>query len=295
MLLIITLVVIIIILISYLFLLKKELKRITKSIDENKDSDSNTLIHQEISLKELSLVIKEINDLIEKSKETKMKYEQKVEALKKMMVNISHDLRTPLTSALGYIDIILNSDLSKEEQEKGLKIIEERLKRLEELINSFFEFSKMVSGGEAPRLSDINVIALLEESIAHYYEDYKNQKREIELHNAINRYKMLSNKDMLIRIFDNLISNAYKHSEDNLKIEIENINSFKIIFTNTLLYPDLDIDHIFDEFYTVDISRTKGNSGLGLAIAKEFIEQLGGKIYAEKQKENLSIVLEFYK
>ncbi len=290
---IIILIIVILLLIIYLFSIKRELKRIKNSIKLLKRHDSNHLIHSEISLKEVKELINEINLLIEKSKEDKIIYSQKNKKLKKMITNISHDLRTPLTSALGYIEIILNSNLSQEEKEKDLRIIEERLKRLDNLINSFFEFSKITSNNNLPDLTDINVISVIEECIVHYYEDYKNTDREIIFNNTIIKYKMKSNKEMLTRIFDNLINNALKHSEGNLEIKIENKSNFKITFSNSLLYPDLDIDHIFDEFYTVDISRTKGNTGLGLAIAKEFTEVLGGKIYAKKTENNLNIIIEF--
>ncbi len=287
------LIIIILLLIIYLFSIKKELKRITNSIKLLKKENSNHLIHSEISLKETKDLINEINLLIKESKDDKITYHQKNKNLNKMITNISHDLRTPLTSALGYIEIILNSNLSKEEKAKDLRIIEERLKRLDSLINSFFEFSKITSNNNLPDLADINIISIIEECIAHYYEDYKNTHREIIFNNTIPKYKMKSNKEMLTRIFDNLINNALKHSKGNLEINIETKTNLKITFNNPLLYPDLDIDHIFDEFYTVDISRTKGNTGLGLAIAKEFTEALGGKIYAKKTKKNLHIIIEF--
>lgn len=290
---ILILIIIILLLITYLFSIKKDLKIITESIKNLKKNNSNYLIHSDISLKELSELIKEINILIKESKNDKIIYNQKNKNLRKMMTNISHDLRTPLTSALGYIDIILKSDLSEEEKEKDLKIVEERLKRLEELINSFFEFSKIVSNNNLPELNDVNIISVIEESIVHYYEDYKKNNREIIFNSNVQKYKIKSNKDMLIRIFDNLINNAFKHSDGNLEIKIECNSNIKISFTNKLLYDDLDIDHIFDEFYTIDISRTKGNTGLGLAIVKEFTDVLGGKIYAKKTKRNLNIIIEF--
>lgn len=289
---IVILVIVILLLISYLFSIKRELKRITNSIKILKKDDSNHLIHSEISLKEASELIKEINLLIKESKDDKIIYNKKNKNLRKMITNISHDLRTPLTSALGYIDIVLNSNLSQEEKEKDLKIIEERLKRLEELITSFFEFSKIVSNNML-ELSEVNIISVIEESIAHHYEDYKNSNREIIFNNTLTKYKVKSNKEILVRVFDNLINNAFKHSKGNLEIKVEFKKNLKIAFTNLLLYPDLDIEHIFDEFYTIDISRTKGNTGLGLAIAKEFTEALGGKIYAKKTKKNLNIIIEF--
>lgn len=98
---------------------------------------------------------------------------------------------------------------------------------------------------------------------------------------------------MLTRIFDNLISNAYKHSDSDLIIKLMSKEEIEISFENDLNYDKLDIDRIFDEFYTVDISRTKQNTGLGLAIVKEFCDMLGWKIYALKQDNKLKIVLKF--
>lgn len=289
---IIILIVIIVILIGYLFLLKKELKRIKKRIQTIKKENSNNFIHSEMSMKELNDLINEINLLMKELKEKEISYEKKNTALKKMMTNISHDLRTPLTSALGYIDIIINSNLSEEEKSKELKVIRERLKRLEELINSFFEFSKIVSSNNKIDLEKVNLIALLEENIAHFYEDFTNYHRKIIFNNNISKVNILTNREMLMRVFENLVGNAFKHGKGDLEVKIEIKKNIIVTYTNELLDENLDINHIFDEFYTVDISRTKGNTGLGLAIAKEFIENLDGKIFAKKEKKKLSIVIE---
>ena len=292
---ILILMIIIIVLITYLFFVKADLRRIRTNLVMLKESDSNHLIHSELSLKELNELISEINDLLKNSKNKKVEFERKSLTLKKMMTNISHDLRTPLTSALGYIDIILNSNLTKEEKVHNLNMIEERLKRLEELINSFFEFSKMISNSQSPNLEEVNVIAILEESIARFYEDFHNNNRKILFHSSFRKVKMNSNEELLTRVFDNLIGNAFKHSQGNLIIKVEKQKTLKILFINELFVDNLDIDHIFDEFYTVDISRVKGNTGLGLAIAKEFIVNLSGKIYAKIDKKRLQIVIEWDK
>lgn len=133
----------------------------------------------------------------------------------------------------------------------------------------------------------------MESCIANYYEDYKKEGRKIILECDKNKMILNTNENMLKRIFDNLIGNAYKHSTDDLSIKIEITDNVKIKFSNKLLYNELDIDKMFDEFYTVDIARTKGNTGLGLAIAKEFTEKLNGKIYADKQSNILTITIEF--
>ncbi len=280
-------------LLAYLVLLNKELKSLSKQVDNLINMNSNHLIYSEYNLKNVAPIIIKINHLIKKSKNIELNYNNKNKSLMKMMTNISHDLRTPLTSALGYIDMILYSNISKEEQIKELKIIEERLKRLEELINSFFEFSKIISNNKDPELEKMNLNTILENCIINYYEDYKNHKRQILFNYNQNKIMLYSNKEILVRIFDNLIANAYKHSTGDLEINITANDTIKITFINSLDYNDLDIHKIFDEFYTIDISRTKGNTGLGLAIAKEFTESLGGKIYANKKKGLLEITVEF--
>lgn len=285
---------IIIFLACYLFFIKKELTRISKTIRNIQKDDSNALVHKEISMKQLNVLIGEINNLVKESKKNRIRYQNQNRDLRKMIMNISHDLRTPLTSALGYIDIILTSNLSITEKEKELKIVEERLNRLEELINSFFLFSKIVSTNDLPELTELNIISIIEECIARYYDDYKNNNRAIILKKNVSKIKIMSNKEMLTRIFDNLITNSYKHSTGNLEIIIKKNESLVITFSNILPNNDLDISHIFDEFYTVDMSRTTGNTGLGLAIVKEFTERLNGRVSARvtKNKKELNNILE---
>ena len=283
---VILLIIIIIILTTYLFLIKKDLKRISIDI---KKHNSNNLIHSEIPIKELDNLINEINNLIKKSKAKEIDYKRKNIKIKKMMTNISHDLRTPLTSASGYIDILLNFDDKYRIDE--LIIIKERLKKLEDLINSFFEISKLELNNNID-LEKVNLIAIIEERIAGFYDDYNKYNRKIILENNQKNIKILSNEKMLARVFDNLINNAFKHSDSDIKIKIEKKENIKITFSNKLLDSNLDINHIFDEFYTVDISRTKGNTGLGLAICKEFIETLNGKIYALKNDDSINIIIE---
>lgn len=289
---IIILIIVIIILLTYLFLYHNEVKHISKEIDNIKDLDSNTLIHSKYNLKNINNLIYKINNLLTESKNIKIDYGNKNKSLMKMMTNISHDLRTPLTSALGYIDIILKTDLSEEEKKKDLITIEKRLRRLEELISSFFEFSKIISTNKQPVLEKINLTSILEESVIVFYDDYKKNNREILLDCNQRKIIINSNKMLLTRIFENLIGNAYKHSNSDLNIKVEIENKVKIIFSNELLDNDVDIDRIFDEFYTVDISRTKEGTGLGLAIAKEFTKQLNGNIYAEKHNNQLKIIIE---
>lgn len=278
---------------TYLFFVRQELKKITRSIHKMKQSDSNLLLHQSVPSKQLNTLMIEVNQFYQEMKAKEIFFGQQNKGLKKMMMNISHDLRTPLTSALGYIDIVINSELPEEEKEKELRIIEERLKKLEELITSFFDFSQILLQRNSMPEEEENIIAILEGSIANFYEDYQREKRKIVFSKNLTKIKVSINRKLITRVFDNLIGNALKHGVGDLEITIEKRKSVQIVFQNELKSGHLEIDRIFEEFYTEDISRTKGSTGLGLAIAKEFTEQLGGTIHARKEKKYLKIILEF--
>ena len=287
-------VIIILFLVCYLFFMKMELRRIKKELDLVLSRKTNGLVHTEFTSKEIHDLVECINTHLTEIKSKESKLERKNANFVKMIRNISHDLRTPLTSSLGYVSLMLESDMIEQEKIKNLKIVEERLKRLSELIDSFFEFSKILSNDQIIELDEINLVAVIEKAISNHYEDFSKDNRMIDFKTNKRKIKIKSNEVMLVRVFDNLIRNAYKHSNGNLDIEINQTpDKVKIKFINDLLYNDLDVDRIFDEFYTVDISRTKGNTGLGLAIAKEFVEQLKGKINADKKNNKLRITIIF--
>lgn len=291
--LIIILIILLIIAISYLLLLKISINKLNNDLNKKINNKSNIILTSNISDKDLNKLINTINNSLKDYQDIQNEYETKSNNLQKMMMNISHDLRTPLTSALGYIDIILKSDIKNKEEVKNLKIIEDRLKRLSELVDSFFMFSKIISNSDNIVLDDVNIIAVLEKAISNHYEDFSNSKRIINFKTNKRKIIIKSNELMLSRIFDNLIRNAFIHSLGNLDINVYSDKTLVISFSNDLLYPSLDIDRIFDEFYTVDISRTKGHTGLGLAIAKEFVLELNGKIEAKKINNKLTITIEF--
>lgn len=292
---IVVLIIIIISLLSYLFLIKRDLKRISKCIVEARESKSNTLINSELNIKELSSLILEINNILKDEKDILEDSVRHTKSINNMMLNISHDLRTPLTSALGYTNILLASDRLKSNELEEVMIIKERLERLEALIDSFFMFSKFARDDANIQLEEVNVINLLEDSIISFYDDFKNEKRMINLNKEVDRYNILANKDILMRIFDNLIGNAYKHSKTDLNIDVMTSDGITLMFSNRIDDLKIDINLIFDEFYTTDISRTKGNTGLGLAIVKRFTILIKGTVKAEIKKSNLVITLNFKK
>lgn len=260
-----------------------------EQIQRIKDQDTNNLVNLEIGMGDPAL-INEINSLLKMIRQERIFYNRKSHDLEQMMTNISHDLRTPLTSALGYVRLAQYETTDEAERTRELEITERKLRRLQELIDQFFEFYKVISEGKQPEMTQINLIGVLEESISHYYDDYNDRGRRIEFESEKSNVPILSNKDMLMRVFDNLINNAMKHGRETLFITVDP-REREIVFKNNTQDKNLDPDHVFDEFYTTDASRTAGSTGLGMAIAKQFIEILGGSINASVVGEDFIVTI----
>lgn len=276
----------------FLFCLQRlEIRSIEKQLEAILTQDTNELVHAENG--SLSKLIGRINELLKETRQSRTNYRSKSRRLEQMMTNISHDLRTPMTSAMGYLNLVLHSDLPEADKEKGIRIVEQRLIRLEELIDSFFEFSKMISGDRRPKTEPVNLTEVLQESMANYFDDFCGQEREVIFRCDWPKLMIESNRNMLMRVFDNLVGNAYKHGTGNLVVTVTQAEGICLTFENELHVQELDTDAIFDEFYTTDMSRTKGNTGLGLAIAKQFTQLLGGTISAEYDGNIFCVKMEF--
>lgn len=285
-----------ILLLAVCILQYREIKNITGQLKKFSNEDTNSLVKSSSGTADQLII--QINVLLKEIHGIKAEYRRKQHALEQMITNISHDLRTPLTSAMGYIDLIQHAEIPEEEKNRELEIVEKRLVRLEELIHSFFELSQIISSGKEPEKSECNLVSVLEEAIVHHYDDYSNQNRKILSEYRYRKMMIYSNDNMLMRIFDNLIGNALKHGIGDLKIKIfrmETEEKIRIQFENRTECTDVDVSRIFEEFYTVDTSRTKGSTGLGLAIAKQFTEMLGGKIKACIVGNLFVLTLEFEK
>lgn len=289
---IVILCIVIAVMVTYLVLQRIELKQLKIELKEIVDNESNQKLHSRTGSVDREL-INEINQMLEIVNNFRIHFNRKNHEIEQMMTNISHDLRTPLTSALGYIEMLENNDMSQEEREEALHVIGMRMRRLKELIDAFFEFSMAISKNEKPEMTEINLVAILQECIVHYYDDYCDQNRSIEFNCEFNKLKIHSNQNMMMRIFDNLISNALKHGYGNLSITVlaNEEKKIELIFKNEMIDQNIDINRVFDEFYTTEISRTKGNTGLGLAIVKQFSQMIGWSISAEEKDGSMVIRL----
>ena len=214
---------------------------------------------------------------------------------------MAHDLKTPLTSVIGYLSLLNDEkNISKDLQEKYLKIALNKSMRLEELTNQFFEITRYNLQDMPINKNKIDLSLLLDQLIDESYPMM--QKRNLKFNvTKPNNLSFVGDGDKLARAFGNLIKNAINYSYENTEIEIEmkeQEEKIRIIFRNKGdKIPEYKLEKLFEKFYRGDESRTSetGGTGLGLAIAKDIIELHNGSINVKNDNEFIEFYIELLK
>ena len=282
----------ILIVLLIIFILKtKEINRLTLELKKLNSEGKIEKLRLSLPNKNIENLIVEINTLIDDKRKMENIYKEKDMELREAIANMSHDLRTPLTSIMGYVYLLNDDKLNREERKEYLKIIEKRSLVLNDLITNFYGLSRIQADQYEIKFEPVNLELVLGEIIAAFYEtlDYKFGEPEINIEEGLG--PVLGDKQALNRIFTNLIENIIKHGEGEVKISLKKKNKYIVMeFSNKA--EDLeskDVNRIFEKFFTKDRMRTGQNTGLGLAIVKLLVEKQGQKIEAKKVGNRLVI------
>ena len=286
---VICLIAIIIFLITIIIGYKREFRRINKQITENVDEYAN--IKTKSVDKDIENLVESINLIFDSRQKIVAEKNKNEEKIREGISNMSHDLRTPLTSIMGYLQMIKSEKSSEADKKEYMDIVEKRTKSLQQLISSFYDLSRMEGNEYNFNYKKVNLSSILCENIAVFYNDFRNNNIEPIIEIDENVKDIISDDDAINRIFSNLITNMIKHGESFVKITLRQENDVIITeFTNkaTGLTAE-NVDKLFDRFYTVDNSRSDRNTGLGLYITKILVEKLGYNIIAQLDNEILKI------
>lgn len=286
---IIVLAVICLIFIVKFYSIKYTLKEIEKSINYILEEDTNNIITISSSDKDIkNLTINLNNNLLELRKQ-KLQYQNGNREIKKVITNISHDLRTPLTSLTGYIDLIGQEKLSHN-QKLYLNIVQNKTNDLINLTKQLFEFSKVIDLDIKLEKENCCINEILEETLVSFYNIFKEKNIIPSISICSKKIYKNINKISLIRIFENILSNVSKYSNGDFKVELN--ESGIIIFSNTAkLLDSTSVQKIFDRYFSVE--NAKDSNGIGLSIAKQLVKLNDGEIYAKYIKDTLFITLCF--
>lgn len=260
-----------------LYVIKQSIKEIEKSFSKILRTDTNNIIAISSSDKDIKNLTINLNNNLSELRGQKLQYKNGNQELKKIITNISHDLRTPLTAIKGYVDLIEQEKLSNN-QKKYLKVIQKKSNELTELTGQLFEYTKLIDIDVKIKKEECCINEILEETLVSYYSIFKEQNIIPNISICSTKVYKIVNKISIIRVFENILSNVVKYSNGDLKVEMQENGT--ITFSNKATSLDeTTVQKIFDRYFSVE--NAKESTGIGLSIAKQLVELNNGSIKAE--------------
>lgn len=237
-----------------------------------------------------------INALLALREREEGDYRRQEQAIRQQIANISHDLRTPLTSILGYLQLLEGEGLSPEERREYLSIVQGRARALQSMIVSFYDLSRL-EGGEYPLSRErVDLYHVLSELVAEFYNDFERSGFDMTVELREGLPAVTADPAGVLRVFTNLIRNALEHGRERMSILLYQEGGEVVsVFANDApgLTPE-DVTHVFDRFFTADKMRTGQSTGLGLAIVKALVERMGHTVTAELEGDLFRVVVRWH-
>ena len=271
--------------VSFLLLQSRSMRyisRISSAMREIAEGDLNITLDVEGD-DEFADMAENLNNMVEELRQL-MDRERESERTK-LITNVAHDLRTPLTSIIGYLELLSGPvKLNEEMQKKYLDITYKKSKRLQKLIEDLFGFTKLNYGKISMKVSKVDIVKLLSQMLEEFYPNFMEKNLAYELQSNVTAKVITADGNLLARLFDNLINNAIKYGSEGKKIIVK-VDATDTVVTVSVtnfgyVIPKEELPLLFEKFYRVEQSRSvnTGGTGLGLAIAKNIVDMHGGTI-----------------
>ena len=273
---------------------QRQVKDICRQLAFLMKHDSNMLIHREFGLGGIGMLSDRLNDLLELRRKEKRYYQEKETLIADTYTNLSHDIRTPLTSLDGYFQLMEACE-NVEEQRRYLNIIHERIHSLNEMLEELFMFTKLKNESYRLELTSCCINRILKETVFSYYDDWVRREIRPDIQITEEQLYIDGNKQGLSRIIQNVIKNGLDHGEKKIRIVLKREQNQAVlrISNQVTASEQIDIEHVFDRFYKADAARSKTSTGLGLSIAREFVRRMNGEIGAKIEENEFIVEMRF--
>lgn len=283
-----------VILIVILILYRRQVRKTGRQLEFLKDRRTNLRLTSDLPLKEFNELIDGINEVIDQSREVRESAQHNEMQLKETITNLSHDIRTPLTSLDGYFQLLQQSD-SEEERRKYVGIIQSRISSLKEMLEELFTYTRLQDADYELETELIDFGKCVYDTVFSFYDECQNRGIEPQVDFCGGHLFVQGNEEAVRRALQNLIRNALVHGHKGISLELFEENG-KAVFrcSNDVAHPDeIDIERVFSRFYKADSARTHTSTGLGLSIAKGLVERMDGEIRAELEGERFVVEILF--
>lgn len=289
----IILAILLLIALTYLFFFQHALRYIEKQLRFIGNSETNKELRTESKNPTLIRIVQAINKILANNKENRQKLIRENQQIDQAINNISHDLRTPLSVAVGYTQYLEAEKPDEKEQAKLLKSINSNLAVVEERLEQLLDYNRLNEDRIKTEAEYFDLSAVLKETLLNMYDSFSRRQFAIQL-DIEEKVFVIQDKEQTARIIQNILGNILAHGEKfaeiSLKKDAENKQAV-LTFKNGLGKPIRYPERLTERFYTEDFSRQKENSGLGLYIVKRLVELMAGSLEIKAEKDIFSITL----
>ncbi len=275
-----------------LYSLDRNLKEGATQLKSRRQEKGAAPLHLAAPHRASEALLSQVNDLLRDGEEERSDFRRREQALRSQIANISHDLRTPLTSILGYLQLLEDPSVTEEGRREYLAVVTGRAKVLQGLITSFYDLSRL-EAGEYPILRErVDLREVISTLLAALYDELE-ERFTVTVDMPDTLPPVWGDRAAMTRVYTNLIRNALEHGRGELTITAgQREGEVFTRFTNGGAdLPREELPHVFDRFYTSDKTRLGGNAGLGLAIVKTLTEKMLGTVAAELTEGYFSVIL----
>lgn len=277
-------IIIVLLLFTRLFFVKKEIQSMTNQLKQK-----NRKINLSFFDKDIEKLAKEINEQIDLTNTTSAEKKRTENELKQAIANISHDIRTPMTSILGYVQFLELEEITSKERAGYTAIVKNGALRLKALLEDFFELSIVESTEYPLRIERVTLNNLVLEVLVGFYEEFHQKGLEPIVQILEQDIQITADVSAVKRVIENLLINTIRHSQGNVILCLEQHDKLvQLTISNPApLLQEIDVAHLFDRFYKVDQTRTGKGTGLGLSIAKSLMMKMNGSLTGELKEGQL--------
>lgn len=274
--------------VTFVLLMEKSISyigKISQAIQSISQGDLNTTV-EVVGDDEFSSMAENLNKMVGDIRRLMDKEREAERTKNELITNVAHDLRTPLTSIIGYLELLSGkaAPLTPDMQKKYIDIAYSKTRRLEKLIEDLFGFTKLNYGKISMQVAKVDIVKLLSQLLEESYPNFARKNLSYELQSNVTARIINADGNLLARLFDNLINNAIKYGAEGKRVLVKvyaQEDTVQVSVTNYgYVIPEAELPLIFDKFYRVEQSRstTTGGTGLGLAIVKNIVDMHGGTI-----------------
>lgn len=275
---------------------RQQINYLLSQIELLEQEDTNYRLSSYCRVGKTEQLICELNRVIQLDRDRMMTLKKGNRSYRESIISISHDIRTPLTSAKGYIQMLLKEKKADAEKQRAyMENIERRIDDVTDMLTQLFEYARIEADEFVFHMERLNLCNLMADTLSMFYEDFAGAGCEPVVRISGLPCYVCADRHGVKRILENLIRNALVHGTGDYFFSLEKRkNTVEITVSNrTDSIKEEDMERIFDRFYTTDQSRTRKTTGLGLAIVKRFTEKMGGSVSARLQEDNFSVTVSF--